>query len=356
MSSAALQAARPWALAVLSDPSSDWDTFVVSSHTSSVYLRSGWTLLAREVFGHRVAFIEARTSAGELLGVLPLVQQKNLLLGNFATSVPFFNYGGGESRDPAVIVAMMDRARELSQQWGCSYLEFRDAQPRSGEWIVRKDKVAMVLALPPTFDALSKQLGSKLRSQVKRTEREEPSIRVGGVDLVDAFYDVFAHNMRDLGTPVYPRKFFTAIIAKFPQLCRLLVVESRGKPVAAAFLVIAGARAEIPWAACLPDAKSLGFNMKLYWEVLRYVIDSKCTEFDFGRSTIDAGTYKFKKQWGAEPQQLYWHRWERDGDVAEAGIPAGQGRLMRHATSIWQKLPLKVANALGPLVSPNLPW
>lgn len=357
MASVPASLARTWAISVLSDPSPDWNSFVESRSSRNIYLLDGWTQLARDVFRHRVAFIEARLDSGELIGVLPLVRQKSLLLGNFATSIPFFNYGGAESDDPAVVGAMMDRARDLAREWGCSYLEFRDAQPRAGEWIVRKDKVSMILPLPDNFEALSKQLGSKLRSQVKRTDREEPSVRIGAGELVDAFYGVFAHNMRDLGTPVYPKKFFKAIVAKFPQCARLLVVESRGKPVAAAFLVIDRNRAEIPWAACLDDAKSLGFNMKLYWEVLRFTVESKCTEFDFGRSSVDAGTYKFKKQWGAQPIQLYWHRWERNLRPASLdAVSTSRGGVFDRATALWQKLPLSIANTLGPIISPKLPW
>jgi serine/alanine adding enzyme len=240
---------------------------------------------------------------------------------------------------------------------GCRYLEFRDAQPQPGEWRVRTDKVTLVLELPPDFAALSKQLGAKLRSQVKRAEREEPSVRSGGIELLDDFYGVFCRTMRDLGTPVYPRRFFAAILARFRAECLLVVVYRRGAPAAAGFLVLANGRAEIPWAACRDDAKPHGFNMRLYWEVLQSVVARGCRQFDFGRSTADSGTYKFKLQWGAKPVQLYWHRWEKG--VAAAAAPeesGGHGRLMQHATEVWKRLPLGVANTLGPIVSPSLPW
>src|SRR5690606_22713879 len=114
-------------------------------------------------------------------------------------------------------------------------------------------------------------------------------------------------------------------------------------------------RAEIPWAACLAEAKPLGMNMKLYWEVLRLSVSRGCTSFDFGRSTVDSGTYRFKKQWGAEPVQLHWHRWARNARP-EAGDGGAGGRAMRIATSLWRRLPLPLANTLGPLVAPSLPW
>lgn len=341
---------------VLSDPSPDWDPFVARHPAASVYLHAGWTLLARDVFRHQVYFFEARDAAGALTGVLPLVRQRGLL-GDFATSIPFFNYGGTLADRDITAVALMERARELARELGCRYLELRDVDPKDGGWRVRTDKVSMVLSLPATVELLSKQLGSKLRSQVKRAGQENVTVRTGGIELLDGFYDVFARNMRDLGTPVYPKRFFRAIIERFAASTLLVVIEHKGVPGAGGFLVLDRGRGEIPWAACRSEMKPLGLNMRLYWEVLATVIGRGCTSFDFGRSTRDSGTYKFKKQWGAQPVQLHWHRWEAgQPTTAVESETDEEGRLRRYATAIWQRLPITVANTLGPLVSPSLPW
>ena len=338
-------------------PSADWDDYVASRPASAIYLASGWTLIAREVFGHEAFFVETRDSQGRLCGVLPFVRQKSLLFGDFATSIPFFNYGGALGNCEKIVGLMMEQARKHVSALGCSYLEFRDvAERRQGEWLTRTDKVSMILNLPESAAALSKAIGSKVRSQVKRSDREAASVRIGGRELLDDFYGVFCCNMRDLGTPVYAKRFFEAMLDRFPQQCALLVVDRGGAPAAAAFLVISKQRAEIPWAACRADAKPLGFNMRLYWEVLVAVLDRGCTVFDFGRSTVGSGTYAFKKQWGATPIQLRWHRWERRAARREPFVPAAESTAMRIATAVWQRLPLRVANALGPLVSPHLPW
>jgi len=136
-----------------------------------------------------------------------------------------------------------------------------------------------------------------------------------------------------------------------------VVIDGDGAPNAAGFLLLANGRAEIPWAACLPEPKRRGFNMKLYWELLSTAVAKRCSVFDFGRSTVGAGTYKFKQQWGAVPRQLYWHRWER-GMSAQAPRAEQQrdGRLLQYATAVWKRLPLPLANKLGPLVSGSLPW
>jgi FemAB-related protein (PEP-CTERM system-associated) len=350
-----VHAASVAAPAVLSVPGADWDQFVAGHAEAPVYLRSAWSLLIRDVFRHSAFFIEARDARGQLAGVLPIVRQRGLL-GDFATSLPFFNYGGPLANSNDIALQLMDAAREHVRKLGCSYLELRDMRERGGSWQTRTDKVTMILELPQTAGALAKQLGSKLRSQIKRAEREQANVRSGGLELLDDFYAVFAENMRDLGTPVYPKRFFRAILERFPHHARIVSIECRGVAAAAGFLVIDAQRAEIPWASCRAGFKPLGMNMKLYWEVLTHAIGAGCNSFDFGRSTADSGTFRFKQQWGAQPVQLYWHRWERNPsktDVAEAG---SHGRLMSYAVATWQRLPLPLANALGPLVSPGLPW
>jgi FemAB-related protein (PEP-CTERM system-associated) len=340
---------------VLEAPGSDWDPFVRGLPDSSIYHLSGWTEIAREVFGHRALFVEARDSSGSLTGVLPMIRQRSWLLGNFATSLAFFNYGGALAADPAVAQQLMIRAAEEAKALGCRYLEFRDVQPRAGEWTRRTDKVTLRLQLPATIEALSKRLGSKLRSQVKRAEREGVQCRTGTMALLDDFYAVFAENMRDLGTPVYPKRFFEAILRRFDQHCQLVIIESQGEPWAAAFLVYWRGCAEVPWASCRAKAKPLGANMRLYWELLSLAIGRGSTSFDFGRSTVDSGTDRFKRQWGAEPMPLYWYRWEPHGNGGTTSGD-GPGKAMQLATTIWQRLPLTIANTLGPFISGALPW
>lgn len=337
-------------------PSPDWDAYVSDAAGSTLYHLHGWTELAKDVFGQRTFYVEARARSGALAGVMPVVQQQSALLGNFATSLAFFNYGGALADDPAVGYRMMMRAAEVAESLGCRYLEFRDTQPRLGDWVLRTDKVTLRLGLPDKIEVLAKMLGSKLRSQVKRAEREAVRVRTGTLDLVDDFYAVFSENMRDLGTPVYPKRFFQTILRRYESYCRLVVIDWRGEPSAAAFLAFWRQGAEVPWAACRARAKPFGLNMKLYWELLAMAVDRRCTSFDFGRSTVDSGTYRFKLQWGAQPVPLYWYRWERQPRRHGTDLGEDRGRAVKLATAIWQRMPLPLANALGPLISGALPW
>jgi serine/alanine adding enzyme len=339
-------------------PGVDWDPFVMQAEGASLYHLSGWTEIAREVFGHRTLFVQARDASESLVGILPVIQQRSRLLGNFATSLAFFSYGGALTRDPVLARHLMVRAADAADELGCRYLEFRDMQRRPVDWALRTDKITLQLTLPATFEELSKRLGSKLRSQVKRADREGVACRIGTQALLDDFYEVFAENMRDLGTPVYPKRFFEAILKRFEPYCELVVIDWQGEPAAAAFLTFWQGRAEVPWASCRAKAKPLGLNMKLYWELLLRAVSRGCSLFDFGRSTVDSGTYRFKRQWGAEPVPLFWYRWERNGSGREtaASEESERGRIMQVATAVWQRLPLGIANMLGPLISGALPW
>ncbi len=344
---------------VRESPGEDWDAFVSGFPDASLYHLSGWPQVARSVFGHRALYVEARDPAGALAGVLPVIQQRSRLLGNFATSVAFFNYGGPLAADPPVAADLMREAATACAALGCRYVEFRDTQPREVDWPRRTDKITLQLELPATVEVLSKGLGTKLRAQVKRADREGVSCRTGSVELLDDFYAVFAENMRDLGTPVYPKRFFRAILERFGAYCQLVVIDCKGEPAAAAFLTFWRTRAEVPWASCRAKAKPLGMNMKLYWELLALSVGRGCTVFDFGRSTVDSGTYRFKRQWGARPQPLYWYRWERAlGEQPPEASAHGEerGKVMQLATAVWQHLPLPIANTLGPLISGALPW
>lgn len=340
------------AVEIRAEPSADWNSFVEGREDASLYHRSEWVKFISRAFGQQAWFIEARDGQ-ELTGVLPLVRQRGPLLGSFMTSLPYFNYGGALAQADGVALAMMGEARKLAQQQRCRYLELRDTRPRGGDWTLRTDKVSMVLDLPADVASLSTALGAKLRSQARRPDREGAEVSVGGAGAVDAFYDVFCRNMHSLGTPVYPRHFFHALMDAFPHNAVVVQVRHAGQPQAAGFLVINGRTAEIPWAACRDDAKPRGYNMKLYWACLVHAIERGCTRFDFGRSTVDSGTYRFKAQWGARPVQLYWHRWDADRAADDSD---GSSRMRARVARLWQMLPLPVANLLGPLVSPRLPW
>jgi FemAB-related protein (PEP-CTERM system-associated) len=177
---------------------------------------------------------------------------------------------------------------------------------------------------------------------------------LGKEEYLDSFYDIFSTNMRDLGTPVYGKKFFRNILREFPTSTWICTVRTKeDKAVASGFLVGFKKRLEIPWASSLRSHNSSSPNMLLYWTSLKFACENGYDTFDFGRSTPGEGTYKFKEQWGAKPVQLFWHYWLRSGGPLPELNPHNPKYKM--AIKIWQKLPLSVTNLIGPAIVRNLP-
>ena len=339
-------------------PAAGWDAYVDRHPQASAYHRSEWPRAVARLFRLGSWFLSAHGPDERLCGVLPLVRQKSLLFGDRLTSLPYFNYGGALADDAAIRRALMERAAELCRELGADQVEFRDVELPPVEWPMRTDKVTMLLDLPDSVEALDRQLGSKLRSQVKRALREQPELRVGGAELLDDFYGPFCEVMHELGTPVYPRDFFAALLEAVPAACTIVSVRIGGVPMGTAWLVQHRDTLEIPWAATTAAAKPRAVNMFLYHEVLKLAVTRGLGRFDFGRSTVDSGPYRFKKQWGARPIPLHWTQWTPQVGKTrpETTKPPESGGFMSRATIAWSRLPLGVANRLGPLISPKLPW
>jgi serine/alanine adding enzyme len=331
----------------------DWDSFVESTPTASVYHRYAWRQLVCSLFAHEAFYFAARDLNRTIVGVLPLIRLKSLLFGDLLVSLPYFNYGGLVAQSTRIAEELLSGAVALAQRIGVAHIELRHNRALSVGLMERTDKVAMLRRLPGTGEALWKELPGKLRSQIKRPLREGASCVIGGAELLDEFYRVFAENMRDLGTPVYPRGFFAAILAALPAAAAVAVIRLDGAPVAAGFLIEHRNVTEIPWASSLRRANRLGVNMLLYWNVLERAVSRGSTVFDFGRSTLDGGTFQFKRQWGAEPLQLHWHYWLRAGTDLPRLNPSNPK--YRLAVALWRRLPLPVANWLGPHLVKNLP-
>ncbi|MEZ5566613.1 MAG: FemAB family PEP-CTERM system-associated protein [Gammaproteobacteria bacterium] len=333
------------------DTAAQWDRFVAGQASASAYHTWQWRDILTAEFGCKPHYLLAG-STDDVRGVLPLIRLKSRLFGDFLVSLPFVNYGGCLAVDDEAERALMSAAGSLAKRLGVSHIEFRDQQPRKG-WPERVDKVAMVLDLAHSSEEQFAAFGSKLRAQIRRPEKEGATTHIGGAELVPDFYRVFARNMRDLGTPVYARSLFSRIADALPEHARIAVVSLAGQPVAAGFTLRYRDRMEIPWASSLREFNRVGVNMQLYWSILKDAIESGIRQFDFGRSSVDAGTYKFKAQWGAKPHQLYWHYWLKPGQPMPNLTPSSPKYAL--AIRAWQRLPVPVANIIGPRIVRNLP-
>lgn len=338
--------------AFVAEDSAAWDAFVLSRPEASVYHLSGWRTVCQGSFAHPCPYLLAECD-GRLVGVLPLVRLKSRLFGHFMVSLPYFNYGGALGETDSIRQALLNAASALAAREGCSHLELRNTSALP-DWPVRTDKVSMWLDLPPSSDQLWQRIGSKVRAQVKKAQTADWQFSFGGAELLDDFYRVFTIHMRDLGTPVYSKRFFANVLQHGPGNPVLVVGRTpEGEPVSVALLLRHGHRMEVPWASTLRRAHGANANMALYWKMLTFACDQGCRQFDFGRSTQDASTFRFKKQWGAVPVPLYWHYWLADGGQLPKLNP--DNPKYRMAIGLWKRLPVWLTRWLGPPIVKNLP-
>lgn len=328
-----------------------WDTRVASRREATIYHRWAWKGIFEDGFGQRTRYLVA-TRDGSVVGGLPLVAFESPLFGRYAVSLPFVNYGGLVGDDGAVRQALVTEGLDWARQERLRYLELRHVEPLASPWPARRHKVAMHLALPSTEEALWTALDRKVRNQIRKAEKSGLTIESGGPSLVRDFYDVFARNMRDLGTPVYGRRFFDLVVRRLADASRVFVLRLGRQPVAASITLADRGVMEVPWASSLRQVNDRAPNMLLYWTMLRAAIGDGCRRFDFGRSTPGGGTFRFKEQWGARPLPLVWEY------AGLAGAPpdlSPSNPKFRAAIAVWRRLPVLVTTALGPRVARHLP-
>ncbi len=276
------------------------------------------------------------------------------IFGRFLVSLPYLNTGGVWARDEEIANAMIDSACELADRLDVKYLELRHEAPVAHPKFnhERTDKVHMRLSLPDTDEELDKSFKSKLRSQVKKSGTYGATVHFGGANLLDEFYDVFAENMRDLGTPVFSKRLFRCILDSFSGDAELCVIRNEGRPIAGGLIIHCAGITEVPSASSLRAFNHTGANMLMYRNLLRRAINKGSHTFDFGRSSEDAGTYKFKAQWGAQPSAATWQYYVRKGDPNEMRPDAGGKKRL---VETWQKLPVWFTRLIGPTIVRGIP-
>lgn len=372
-----------------------WDRFATDHGNGCPYQLSAWTEAISRSYSHDTGDLIATVAPGEasvkvtrvdeasetdsigdhtVLGILPLVHIEHWLFGNSLVSMPFCDAGGVLARDGLVERMLVEHGLRIADALHVPVLELRQYQPLAclddqgfcsdasphGERVVRAvpgwrvsttaagDKVRMLLALPEDSDALMQSFKAKLRSQIRKPIKDGLSVRVGGVDLLDDFYGVFATNMRDLGSPVHSKRFIQQILLGFPERANLFVVYGRGVPMACSLTLGFGGMLSNPWASSLRRYSQFAPNMLLYWTMLEHACRQGYRTFDFGRSTVDEGTYRFKEQWGAKPAPLYWYKFART-DLSSKEMTS-DGRWMNRAMECWKRVPVPVTRVLGPKI------
>jgi|WetSurMetagenome_2_1015567.scaffolds.fasta_scaffold79236_1 serine/alanine adding enzyme len=339
-----------------------WNAYITAHKHASAYHFFAFKQAVELTYGHSSAYLAAFDdgAGGNIKGVLPLFIISGPIFGKTLVSIPFCDYGGILYDDEETGTLLLDHAISLLTKLSCNCLELRQTYPlpsfsalSSGKVETITAKVRMKLELPETSAKLFSSFPDKLRSQIRKPQKEGCTVRSGGEELLDDFYEVFVYNMRDLGSPVHSKKMMATTLRFFGEHARLFVVYKNSAPIACSLVIGEQKNLVNPWASFNKNFRAIAPNMLLYWSMLEYAVEKGYRFFDFGRSTMDEGTFKFKKQWGALPEQLSWYYIYRN-KKPPINVK-NSGRKKELFIKIWQKLPLEATKALGPILRKRIP-
>lgn len=323
------------------------ERFLSGCRHSLPYHHIHWLEAIKLSYGHDYVYLVARES-GRIVGIMPICIFRDLTGEKSFCSLPFCDIGGHVSEKEDIGGALIGYALDQLKIENCSLIEIRQRSEKT-ESVENftHHKVSMLLKLPDSPDHLIGSFKSKLRSQIKKAEKNGLKFECSSdARSVGEFYSVFSRNMHSLGSPVHSLKWFNTLQSLYENNMLIGKVYYDEEVVGAGVMMISGANVVIPWASTLRRYNRLAPNMLLYWNFLRIACERGCAIFDFGRSTYLEGTYKFKEQWGAEPVLLDWRCLNRDGQALEISSTSSKIRSM--VESIWKISPLALANFLGP--------
>jgi FemAB-related protein (PEP-CTERM system-associated) len=330
-----------------------WESFMLRDTSIPLSYHPRWLVVLARGLRQRPYCLEAVTG-GETAGLLPLMDVRSVLFGRFLVALPYLNYGGVMADDPAIARLLIDHALVLADDLDVRFLEMRHERACDHPRLVTRSgsKIHMRLALPATSGQLWEELPPKVRNQVRKGTKAELAVGWGGEERLGEFYEVFSRNMRDLGTPVYGRPLFREIIRQFPDRAEFCIVRAGTTPAAAALLLHGWGTTEVPSASSIREYNSTCANMLLYWKLLERAVERGQNVFDFGRSSPESNTFRFKKQWGATPSPAEWQHYVRHGGAPDMRPDNPHyGRLIH----IWQKLPVGLTRWIGPAIVRGIP-
>jgi FemAB-related protein (PEP-CTERM system-associated) len=338
------------AVELFAGPREEWDAFVRAANGWTHFHLLGWLRVIARVHGHECLPLVVRGDDGTLAGVLPLVRVKSLVFGHYLMSMPFVNYGGPLGSEAAVR-ALAAHAVGLADAGNVRLLELRSRDPLPIDLIASHRKITVVLDIPAGDpEALFASFKGKLRSQVRRPQKEGVTVQFGP-DQIAPFFAVFAHHMRDLGTPVQPRALFEALAVEFGDDAWFGCAYHNGVPIACGCGFRWGGEFEMTWASALTAYHAMSPNMALYWAFMERAAQQGLNVFNFGRCTPDSGTHKFKLQWGSRDVPLYWYQHAK----GVAHTPSPDDGAFSWGPRLWKKLPVPLATRLGPLIVRGIP-
>jgi FemAB-related protein (PEP-CTERM system-associated) len=329
------------------DPADAWRRAIDGLSQSNLAHAPEWFTAIRTAYGHDPLYLTAEDEDGRV-GLLPAFVVRRPFFGTVVTSMPFLDTGGPCSSSDALGQLLVDRLVGEARCLGADVVELRCTERLQIAVQPMEHKVSMTLTLPADPARLWRQLDGSVRNQIRKAERAGLSVEFGGVEKLTCFYDILAARMRDLGSPVHASGFLRGVLEAFGDRARVALIRKGTTAVGGLVALSFKESVVVPWAACLKDYFALCPNMLLYWETLRNACEKGFRRFDFGRSSRNSGTYRFKRQWGAREESLFWYTIPLVPRRRPATSSVNRGAAF--VAKVWQRLPLSVTRRLGPPV------
>jgi len=332
------------------DTAARWDAFVMACPEATFFHRAGWQIIVTEVFRHDSYFLYAE-QGGVIQGVLPLGHINSWLFGNSLTSLPFTVYGGVAASSAQAADALEQEAQKIAQGLGVAHLELRNVHARHTDWPTQDLYVTFRKEILPTEEANMLAIPRKQRAMVRKGIKNDLRSEID--PHVDRFFALFADNVHRHGTPAMPKKYFQALKTIFGPDCEVLtVVAPDGRPLSSVLSFYFRDEVLPYYAGDDEAARDLAANDFKYWELMRLACARGLKVFDYGRSKQGTGPYAFKKNWGFEPTPLHYQYCLYKRDSIPQNNPSNAKFKLLIET--WRRMPIGLANWLGPFIVRNL--
>jgi len=326
-----------------------WNAFVEDCTSATFFHRAGWKEVIEQAFGHKTYFLYAEAE-GEIEGVLPLGHVKSFLFGDALMSSPFCVYGGIASTTERARKALEESACQLARELNVDYLEMRNLKPTHDDWARKDLYVYFRKTISPDPEENMLAIPRKQRAMVRK------GINAGLTSELDddtgRFFSAYSESVRNLGTPVFSRKYFQILRDVFADDCEILTVVKNKQLIASVMSFYFRDEVLPYYGGGTQEARLLKGNDYMYWELMRRAGEKGVKIFDFGRSKQGAGSYSFKKNWGFEPTPLpYEYYLVKAREIPDINPMNPKYRLF---VNTWKQLPLSVSRWLGPMIARSL--
>jgi len=332
------------------DSEQQWDEYVRRAQQATFFHLAGWRRVLERAFGHHAHYLLARDGMN-IVGILPLVEVRSLLFGHSLSSTPFCVYGGIVADSPEAATALRNAASALAEKLGVDALELRNREGSDSGWPVKDLYYTFRKEIDPDDEVNLKAIPNRQRAMIRKGIKE--GLAGEWEDGLDRFYRVYAESVRNLGTPVFSRSYLHILREEFGDDCSVLMITHGARDVAGVMSFYFRDEVIPYYGGSTAEARAIkGVNHFMYWELMRLANERGCRLFDFGRSKASTGPYSFKKNFGFEPSALPYEYYLVKADSMPDVNPLNpKYRLMVEA---WSRLPLPLANLIGPLLARSL--